>query len=400
MFKKYKDLDYISCWFYKGAKYIQNINAFMAFVSTNSIVQGEQVSLLWPYIIKNKIEIFFAHKSFKWENNAKKNAAVIVIIIGLRNCSSKQKYIFDKQIKKQVNNINAYLINGSSTIIGRTKKSISNLPKMPKGNMPYDGGNLCLDATEKNKLLEEYPDSKKFIKRLVGAREYINSIDRWCIWIPNKSLNEALLIDPIKNRINNVKEMRLSSTDKSAHKLAERSHQFREFNTTTTNSIIIPLTTSERREYIPIGFLSSEYVITNAASVLYDSEPWLFGLISSKIHMVWMKTVAGRLKSDYRYSSDLVYNTFPFPNISEKQKEEITELVFNILDEREQHSEKTLAELYDPDKMPQGLKEAHHQLDLAIEKCYRNKPFESDEERLEYLFKLYEEMVKKESMTK
>jgi len=393
-FKKYKDLDYISCWFYKATEYIEKTNASIAFVSTNSIIQGEQVSLLWPYIFQKKIEISFAHKAFKWENNAKKNAAVIVVIIGLQNHSNKYKYLYDKKIKKEVKNINAYLVNGNSTIIGRTRKSISKLPKMPKGNMPYDGGNLCLSTDEKSKLLTSYPEASKFIKKLVGAKEYINNIDRWCIWIPSELLNQALSINPIRDRINNVKDMRLSSTDKSAHKLAERSHQFREFNSTTTHSIIIPLTTSERREYIPIGFLSSEYIITNAASVLYDAESWLFGLISSKMHMIWMRTVAGRLKSDYRYSSDLVYNTFPFPTISEKQKEEITELVFNILDEREQHSEKTLAQLYDPNKMPQDLKEAHHQLDLAIEQCYRKKPFESDEERLEYLFKLYEEMIK------
>jgi hypothetical protein len=231
---------------------------------------------------------------------------------------------------------------------------------------------------------------------LVGAKELIDNIERWCLWISDENLDEAIAIPEIKSRIESVKNMRLSSTDESAHKLAKRSHQFREINTTSTHSIIVPLTTSERREYIPLGFLSSEYIITNAASVIYDSETWVFGLLSSKIHLLWVKAVGGSLETRIRYSSVLCYNTFPFPNISQKQKEEIEELVFNILDEREQHSEKTLAQMYDPDKMPKGLKEAHHQLDLAIEKCYRNKPFENDEERLEYLFKLYEEMIKAE----
>ena len=395
-FNKYKDLDYIACWFYKGASYILESNAKLGFVTTNSISQGEQAGLLWPHIFNKNLEIFFAHQSFKWTNNAKGNAGVTVAVIGLRNINTEAKFLFNKGIKQKVENINAYLINASNTTITRSNKSISKLPKMPKGNMPYDGGNLCLTTEEKESLIKSYPDSIRFIKKLIGAREYINNIDRWCLWIRDSDLKDANSIETINNRINAVKEMRLSSTDKSAHKLADRAHQFREINETLTSSIIIPLTTSERRDYIPIGFVNDNYIITNAASVIYDAEPWIFALVTSKMHMTWMRTVAGRLKTDYRYSSALVYNTFPFPYISEKQKEQLSEHVFNILDEREKHSEKTLAQLYDPDKMPEGLREAHHQLDLAIERCYRKKPFTSDEERLEYLFKLYEKMIAKE----
>lgn len=391
--EKFKDLDYISSWFYIGAKYIKDFNAQLAFVSTNSISQGEQVGMLWPSIFNNGIEIKFAYQSFKWKNNAKENAAVIVVIIGLSNIGIKSKSLYIDNLKHDVKDINAYLVSGTKTIVTRKTNAISNLPKMPKGNMPYDGGHLSLSTDEKNALISQYPEAQPYIKQLVGAVEYINNIERWCIWIRDEDYEKALSIEPIAKRIQAVKEMRLSSSDKSAHKLAERPHQFREVNETKTHSVIIPLTTSERRQYIPIGFLSDQYIITNAASVIYDAEPWIFGIISSHIHMVWMRTVAGRLKTDYRYSSALVYNTFPFPNISEQQKETISEHVFNILHEREQHPEKTLAQLYDPDKMPSGLREAHHQLDLAIERCYRAKPFESDEERLEYLFKLYEEMV-------
>jgi len=396
-FSKYKDLDYISCWFYKGALYIKNSSTKLAFVTTNSISQGEQAGLFWPYVFNKNLEIFFAHQSFKWTNNARGNAGVTVAVIGLRNINNDSKFLFNKGIKHKVENINAYLINASNATITRSNKPISNLPKMPKGNMPYDGGNLCLTTEEKDTLIETYPDSHQYIKKLIGAREYINNIDRWCLWIRDIDLTNIYSIQPIKDRVNAVKEMRLSSTDKSAHKLADRAHQFREINETSSSSIIIPLTTSERRDYIPIGFVNSDYIITNAASVIYDTEPWIFALITSKMHMTWMRTVAGRLKTDYRYSSALVYNTFPFPNISEKQKEQLSEHVFNILDEREKYSEKTLAQLYDPEKMPDGLREAHHNLDLAIEQCYRKKPFTSDEERLEYLFGLYEEMVANEN---
>jgi type II restriction/modification system DNA methylase subunit YeeA len=394
--KGFKNLDYIACWFYKGAKYIRGINAKYAFVSTNSINQGEQVSLLWEETLKEDLEIDFAHQSFKWSNNAKSNANVIVVIVGVRNISTKIKYLYKNEYRVKVKNINSYLVDGSNVFIKRRTKNISKLPKMPKGNMPYDGGNLLLSTEEKNKLLLDYPQSSKFIKRLVGAREYINNIERWCLWINDSTLKEALEVIEIKNRIDAVREVRLASSDKSANKLAERPHQFREINETTTQSIIIPLTTSERREYIPLGMVNKDIICTNASSVIYDSELWVFGLLSSKIHMVWMRVVAGRLKSDYRYSSDLCYNTFPFPKITNNQKNEIEKLVNLILDARDEEFTKTLAQLYDPDKMPDKLKEAHKNLDLYIEQCYRKKPFESDEERLAYLFKLYEKMIKEE----
>jgi len=395
--KGYKNLDYIACWFYKGAEYIHGINAKYAFVSTNSINQGEQVALLWKETLKDDLEICFAHQSFKWQNNAKSNANVIVVIVGIRNVSSQPKYLYKNEYRVKVNNINAYLVDSDNVFIGRRTKSLSNLPKMPKGNMPYDGGNLLLSTEEKDNLLKDYPQASKFIKQLVGAREYINAIERWCLWISDNNLNEALSIEPIKNRLESVKNMRLASSDKSANKLATRFHQFREINETRTQSIIIPLTTSERRDYIPLGIVDKNIICTNASSVIYNTSLWIFGLLSSQIHMVWMRIVAGRLKSDYRYSSDLCYNTFPFPNITKKQKEEISELVEDILDAREKEHPKTLAELYDPDKMTDHLRQAHKNLDLYIEQCYRAKPFESDEERLAYLFKLYEKMIKKEN---
>jgi hypothetical protein len=395
-FKNYKNLDYIAAWFIKGAKFIQNYNAQYAFVSTNSICQGEQVALLWPPVLDNSLEISFAHQSFKWNNNAKANAAVSVIIVGVRNVDKSTKYIYKDNTKYIVNNINAYLANAHNIIVAKRTKNISLLPNMVSGNKPVDGGNLILNEIEKNKIINEFPNSEKFFKRFLGADELLKSNIRYCLWIEDKNLQEASEIEPIFNRINAVKEFRLNSRDASAQLLSKKSHQFRDFFSINSSAIVIPQTGSERREYLPIGFLNSDTIISNAARVIYEAEPFLFSLISSNMHIQWVRAVAGRLKTDMQYSNTLCYNTFPFPKISEAQKLELTQSVFRILEERENHSEKTLAQLYDPDKMPQGLREAHRLNDLAVERCYRSKPFESDEERLEYLFKLYEKMIEEE----
>ncbi len=392
----FKKLDYISCWFYKGANYIKNVNAKAAFVSTNSISQGEQVGILWTHILDKNIEIDFAYQSFKWQNNAKANAAVIVVIIGLRNISIKPKYLYSNNIKHEVKNINAYLVNSNNVFIQKRSKPISNIPKMQLGNMPKDDGNFILSDSEKNELFKTHEECKPYIKKLIGAYEFLNATQRWCFWIKDENMNEALKIELIKNRVEKVKAFRLASTDKSANEMAKTAYKFREQHEAKKVVIIIPTVTSERREYIPMGYLDKDSIVVAPNNVLYDPEPYIFGLLSSKLHVLWVKAVSGKLKNDYRYSSVLCYNTFPFPNISQKQKDEITELVFGIIDEREKHSQKTLAQLYDPDKMPEGLKKAHHNLDIFIEQCYRSKPFESDEERLEYLFKMYEEMTTKE----
>lgn len=394
--KNFNNLDYIACWFYKGTSFIKNANAKVAFVSTNSISQGEQVGILWTHILDKNIEIDFAHKSFKWQNNAKSNAAVIVVIIGLRNTSNKSKYLFTENIKHEVKNINAYLVNAENIIVHKQSKPLSKISKMQFGNMPNDGGGLILSTDEKNGLLSEFPDAEKFVRKLLGSYEFINGAERFCLWIKDEFLNEAIKIPFIQQRIEKTKQHRLNSKDDGAKKLANRPHQFRDLSDYKNHAIIVPRVSSERRPYIPCGILYNKEIISDSAQAIYDSENWIKGLISSKIHMIWMRAVGRRLKTDYRYSKDVVYNTFPFPNISQKQKDEITELVFAILDEREKHSQKTLAQLYDPNKIPEGLKNAHHNLDIAIEQCYRSKPFESDEERLEYLFKMYEEMSSKE----
>lgn len=395
---KYKDLDYISIWFYKAKNYIQGLNARFAFVSTNSICQGQQVALLWPNILNNDIEIGFTHLSFKWTNNAKGNAGVTVIILGLRNSCAQPKYLFNGNIRKEAKNINAYLLDGVNVVIAERMLPISKFPKMNFGNMPNDGGGLILTEEERGKLLSENPKAEKFIRLLLGSAEYIRGDKRYCLWIEDEDLKEAEKIPFIQKRIEITRKHRINSKDKGTNELAKRSHQFRDRHTARESQLIIPNVSSERRYYIPIGIIGNDTVISNSASAIYDAQPWLFGVIHSKMHMVWVNAVGGKLKTDYRYSAKLCYNTFPFPDITLKQKENLNLYVFAILDERAKHPEKTMAQLYDPDKMPKGLKQAHEELDRAVEQCYRLQPFTSDTERLEYLFRMYEEMSRRDTL--
>lgn len=390
------NLDYISAWFYKGAKFMKNSNIKSAFVTTNSINQWEQVALLWPTIFDFWLEIDFCYSWFKWDNNAKWNAKVIVVIIWLRNISNDKKYIYKDNLQHEVSNINWYLVDSKNIFIENRTKSISGFPKMSFWNMALDWWNLILSTKEKDQLVNEYPATKELIRELVWSQEYIQWKQRWCLWIDSEKLLNAKQNPIIKNRIALVEKTRLASKDKWANKLAAKSHQFREMHEWVNGAIIMPRVSSERRKYIPWGYLTNDKIISDSAQAIYDWEKWLLWVLISNMHMVWMKSVAWRLKTDYRYSKNIVYNNFPFPRITKKQKEEIEWYVYEVLDEREKHSEKTLAEVYAPDKMPERLKIAHHELDLAIERCYRPKPFESDEERLEYLFKMYEKMIAKE----
>ncbi|GEM52592.1 putative DNA methyltransferase YeeA [Empedobacter brevis NBRC 14943 = ATCC 43319] len=397
VFKKdYKSLDYVSIWFYKGAKYIEEINAQLAFVSTNSICQGLLVALTWPRILTDKLEIGFAYQSFKWINNAKGNAGVTVIIVGLRNYSTNPKYIFTESIAKEVKNINSYLIDGNNIFIGQQNKSISNFPSMNFGNMPADGGNLLFTPDEKEELILNNPLTKKYFKKVIGSTELINGIERWCLWFENEDFDELNKIDELKNIFDKIRVTRNKS---SRPKLADIPHLFAQITQNTEKDfIIIPSVSSERRRYIPIDFLSKDNISTNLCMIISDAQPWLFGVLHSKMHMIWVDAVGGKLKTDYRYSAKLCYNTFPFPTLSEKKKETINQYVFAILDERAKYPEKTMAWMYNPETMPSGLKQAHKELDLAIEQIYRLAPFYSDEERLEYLFKLYDEMTTKETL--
>jgi len=393
--KNYKALDYISCWFLLGVKYIFQQNSSLAFVSTNSISQGAQVFTLWTKIFEFDIEIFFAHTSFQWTNNARNNAGVACVIIGLRNISNAPKQLFSQLHKENVKEINAYLASGNNILIDKRSKPLSKLPKITDGSGALDGGNLILDVTKKDKLIEHNSNASFFIKKYMGSREYINGIPRWCLWIEDTDLPSALSIPSIREAINKVKDCRENGGSRGKNCI-NTPHRFAWINRPNRNQIIIPTVSSERRKYIPSGYLDNDTIVSNSASIIHDPDPYIFAVITSHFHMVWVRAVAGRLETRIRYTSALCYNTFPFPDISEDQKLILEDHVFNVLDEREKHSEKTMAELYDPDKMPDDLRQAHHEMDLAVEQCYRKKPFTSDEERLEYLFKLYEEMIEAE----
>ncbi len=392
--KDYKSLDYVSIWFYKGAKYIEGQNAQLAFVSTNSICQGEQVALTWKRVLSEKIEIGFAHQSFKWNNNAKGNAGVTVIIVNLRNKTNKLKYIYSNNTRKEAKNINSYLLDATNVYVVGESLPLAILPIMIYGNMPLEGGFLRFDGSEKEKILSE-KGIEKFVKKVIGGDEFLKGNERYVFWIEDKDLSEALKFKEIKDRIEKVKNFRINGGEVAAT-LVAKSHQFRYRHIPKVQQIIVPCTSSEERDYIPIGVYDNSYISLNSVQTVYDSEPWLFGVIHSKMHMVWVNAVGGKLETRYRYSAKLCYNTFPFPDITLKQKENLNLYVFAILDERAKHPEKTIAQLYDPNKMPKGLRQAHENLDRAVEDIYRlGNPFRSDTERLEFLFKMYEEMTKR-----
>lgn len=390
----YNAIDLIASWFYKGAKYIHGKNAQIALVSTNSICQGEQVGLLWPHIFNQNVEIGFVHQSFKWENNAKKNAAVYCVIIGLRNISAADKINFKDGLSQKVENINPYLVATKRNIIlHKRTKPLSKLPSMTYGSKPTDGGNLLLEPHEKDALLAQRPEAKKFLKRYIGASEHTNNKERWCLWIDDAEIDNAQKIPEVKERIRLVREFRLNSTKAATRAIATSAHRFGEPRFVATNSILVPIHGSDRRQYIPFGFLDKSFVASNATQVIYTGEIYVFGLISSLMHNVWIKASCGKIKEDPRYSSTLGYNNFPVPPLTDQNKQTISNLVLEILGAREQYPELSLSELYDPDLMPPDLMDAHARLDAVVERCYRAKEFGSDEDRLDYLFKLYEKMT-------
>ena len=390
--KDYKKLDYISCWFIKAAIFIKAGKASAAFVSTNSICQGELVPLLWPLILNVGVSISFAYSGFKWKNNAKNNAGVTCIIVGIT--TKKQKrilYTNEKQVECE--NISPYLMPGGNNIIYPARKVLSGFPQMLKGSAPTDDGNLILETYEKEELLSKYPQLGSIIKNYVGAEDYINGKRRFCLWIEDDNLALAQSIKEINARLCKVRDFRNNSKKAATKEAASIAHKFTERRYEDSECIIIPRHTATDRKYVPFGYLPQNSVVADSSFAIYNAPVWLFGIVTSLMHMIWTKTVGGYLGTSIRYSNTLCYNTFPFPKISVEKKQEIEEAAENVLITRENYPEKTLAELYDPDKMPQDLREAHAKLDDIVESCYPGYPFASDEARLECLFKLYEKMT-------
>ena len=391
--RKYaKSLDYVSLWFVSGADYIAGTRAQLAFVSTNSVVQGDHVALLFPHIFDQHVEIGYAYHSFKWTNNAKGNAGVTVIVLSLRPEGTKSpKYIFSGGVRTGAKNINGYLLDAPNIILESPSKPIcKDINLMVYGNKPVDGGNLFIaDKKQLDNIISSYPESGKYIRPILGSAEFINGKDRWCLWITDEQAEEALKIPAIAERAERVRQKRLESTKKQTLQFAEKPWRFVEARYQETDKLIVPRVSSERREYIPIGYLGPDTVISDSAFAVYGAEPWLFALLTSRMHMVWTRTVGGRMKTDYRYSNTVVYNNFPVPDLSARAKSELTDAALRVLDVREYHSEMTLAQLYDPDTMPQDLRIAHEQLDLLVDSLYRDTLFASDDERLKRLFTLY-----------
>lgn len=389
------NLDYISLWFIKGTRYMRGTRAQLAFVSVNSVCQGEHVGIMFPKIFDEGVEIGYAHTSFKWQNSARDQAGVTVIVLGLRNPSKQQKYLFIDGIQTAVNHINAYLLPSEADIVYKTKQPVSNFPEMVFGSMPRDEGHLVLSPEDKANLLDD-PRTEMFIKKYLGASEYIRGNDRYCLWIEAEDYDVAKTIPAINERMQKVAEFRAKSKAKSTKDFAALPYRFVQISYKPTKSIIVPSVSSERREYIPMGFLDENTVVSNAANAIYDAEPWLFALLQSKMHMAWIRTVCGKLKTDYRYSSTLGYNTFPVNPLTQDEKDTLAKSARRILLARAAHPEKTLADMYDPDKMPADLREAHTENDHLVDQLYKKGGFRTDEDRLAALFDLYEQMTAKD----
>jgi hypothetical protein len=379
----YKKLDYIACWFLKASKYITKNNSF-SFVTTSSLCQGIQVPLLWPNIFNIGLEISFAYKSFEWSNNAANTAGVTCSIVGIRHISNRSKYLFDLETIKQVKNINAYLVDGNNVIVEKSRKPISDLPIMSYGNMALDGGHLLMSDQEKNALLNLSPEAGEFIKKTTGSNEFIKGIPRWCLWIEDSELCRAKKITAIAERIESCREFRATGGD-VARTLVGRSHQFRYRHTAKKSQILVPLVSSERRKYIPVGYVDKNTVIQQTAQVIYDAELYVFSIVNSYMHMIWVRAVCGRLTSRLQYSNELCYNTFPLPSMLSDQKEYLSMLALKLLSVREEYPEKTFSELYDPKKMPTKLSEIHSEIDMYVENIFRDDMFENDDDRLSYM---------------
>lgn len=406
-FKKFKFLDFVTAWFWKGANYLKNSHdkgsqAKMALVSTNSIAQGEQVAMLFPYIFGLDVGIGFAYQSFPWKNNAKHNAGVHVVIIGLEMMNDSLKTIYSQVDgiwhSEKVKNISPYLIAGSNLAVeSRENPFNSEQNKMIRGSLANDGGNYFLTLEEKNELVKKEPKSLKWIRKAIGSEEFLKGKQRWCLWLNEISTDELREMPLIEKRVENVRTLRLASKKEATRKLADTPQRFDEIKQPKSgNYIVVPRVTSERRRYIPLDFLSHEIICTDRNQMIPNGTMYEFGILNSIMHNEWMRLVTGRLESRYNYSGTIVYNTFPFPTVTDEQKKHIEHLAEEILLTREDFAGETLAKLYDPDTMPESLKIAHQNLDDAVDKLYNPKGFADTASRLAHLLERYETLINAE----
>jgi len=395
----WKSLDYVSAWFMKAAAYSRTTGSVTAFVSTNSVCQGQHVPLLWPSLFALGQEIAFAHTSFKWANLASHNAGVTVAVVGLSGRAGKIRKLFSdgdggQSVVKDVDYINAYLVPGQNVIVSKQSASIAGLSDMSYGNYPGDGNHLTLNRTEKEELVARRPDLARLVRPVFGAQEFLRGLSRYCLWIDDEELEHAKTDAFIANRIEAVRATRLASRDVSLNKLSSRPHQYRDRGVARHHLILVPTISSERREFVPADLKQALAVTTNQAFALYDAPLWNFSIASSRLHLVWVTTVCGKMKTDLRYSNTLGWNTFPVPSLTEKNKSDLTRCADDILLAREACFPATIADLYDPDNMPADLRAAHERNDEVLERIYIGRRFRNDTERLEKLFELYTKMVK------
>ncbi len=391
-------LDYVTCWHCLSARFSSNSVTEIAFVSTNSISQGEQVGILWGYLNQLGMTINFAHRTFNWQSEARGIAHVDVVIVGFSKSSRRLKKIYDydnrnEPIVYEVKSISPYLFEGNQLVLPSRTKASPGMPEMKKGSQPTDGGGLIVNEQELQVISSKEPSLLRFIRRYVGAEELITSKQRWCFWL--KDANPELIRNSpiLRDRLERVKASRLSSPTASVRSFASTPTLFTQDRQPSTAYLAIPEVSSEARKYIPIAFFECETIVANTVQVVLNANLFLFGVLSSNIHMTWMRLVAGRLESRYRYTPS-VYNNFPWPqNPTDKQKANVEAKAQAVLDARAKYPDSSLADLYDPLTMPPELVKAHEQLDKAVEQCYRSKPFESDRERVEYLFQLYEQLT-------
>ncbi len=393
----WKSLDYVAGWLMKATDYCTNTRSIAAFVTTNSICQGLQVPVLWPAIFDRGCQIEFAHTSFRWANLASHNAGVSVAIVGITTQPRSPRRLFSldssgNTIERQGSHINAYLALGESVIVEKASQPLSAISEMTFGNTPIDGGLLLLSRDERDALQLTPGQLCRFVRRIVGSAEFIRGLERYCLWIEDQHLAEAQAIPPLAQRICGVRNLRLNG-GKTARDIAERAHQFQRMFIGKYATLVVPSVSSESREYLPCGYEPAGTVVSNLAFALYDAPLWNMALIASRLHLIWIATVCGKLETRYRYSNTLGWNTFPVPTLTEKNKADLTRCAEEILLAREHHFPATIADLYAPENMPADLRAAHDRNDEVLERIYIGRRFKNDTERLEKLFDLYTKMT-------
>ncbi len=399
---KWKSLDYVAGWLLLAHKYMKSTAAEVAFVTTSSVCEGLQVSVLWPHICKEGVDLKFAHRPFSWSNLAKKNAGVTVVVVGLSTTRYAQKRLFidDGQVR-EVDSLTPYLIPGKTVFVDSSPQPIADLPRMVMGSMPRDGGNLLLDARQARALSEKYPQARRLIRRYLGSEDLIKGLQRYCIWVEDTDRDQAFGIPEFVARFDAVKNMRALSTLKSTQDFAEHPYRFVYLaGKSKLQTLAVSRVSSIRRQFLPVDMLDADSVPNDQMCAIYDGPSWLLSVIASKLHICWVAAVCGKLKTDYRYSNTLGWNTFPVPTLTDKNKVDLTRSAEHILLAREAHFPATIADLYDPENMPANLRDVHERNDEILERIYIGRRFRNDTERLEKLFDLYTKMTADQGTSK